>query len=168
MRRIHLILTLAALAAVPALAQMQVFIPKPAPAQTAPPQIQMSPQQAPTFDPALTPETARAAIAKLQARNKELRGQMAVTLGDLQAVRTQLDEMTRAGGMLVHAQCASPELSRRTDGGGEENCSASGYACSAVEGTCFRQCSTTTQCAGGFVCDTSASRCVVPTSGDDG
>src|SRR5215210_5194592 len=103
MRRAHLILTLAALAAVPALAQMQVFIPKPAPVQTvqtAPPQIQLAPQGAPTFDPALTPETARAAIAKLRARNKELRGQMAVTLGDLQSVRTELDEMTRAGGML--------------------------------------------------------------------
>jgi len=172
MRRRLVILSLAAIAAVPALAQFQIMqVPQPAPVpvtQTAPatPQIQMvTPSETPRFDPALTPETARAEITRLQKRIRDLRGQMAVTLADLQVLRTQLDEMTRAGGSLVRAVCASPELSRNT-AGAEENCYASGYTCGSVEGTCFRQCTTTAQCAPGFVCDTSASRCVVPSSGD--
>jgi len=61
---------------------------------------------------------------------------MGVTLGDLPRVRTQLDEITRAGGSLVRAQCVSPTLSRRTDGGGEVDCSTSGYVCGSVEGIC--------------------------------
>jgi len=92
---------------------------------------------------------------------------MGVTLGDLQALRAQLDEMTRAGGSLVRAQCVSDTLSRRTDGGGEENCAASGYMCSAVEGTCHRQCTSSSQCSAGFVCDIGAAHCVVPSTGDD-
>jgi aminopeptidase N len=58
-------------------------------------------------------------------------------------------------------------LSRRTDGGGEENCEASGYLCAPVEGTCRRSCTSSDQCAGGFVCDIGAARCVVPTASDD-
>ena len=169
MRRGLFILSLAAVAAVPVIAQIQtVRIPRAAPVQTAPviAPIQQSPSDAGVVEPWMTPETARAAIEKLQARNKELRGQMSVTLSDLQAVRTQLDEITRAGGSLVRAQCASPALSRRTDGGGEENCHASGYVCGEVEGTCKRQCSTSNDCAPGFVCDTGAARCVVPVVSD--
>ena len=173
MRRRLVILTLVALAAVPALAQIQILqVPEPAPApvvQPAPsaPQIQMvTPSETPTFDPASTPETARAAIKKLQDRIRELRAQMAVTLGDLQALRTQLDETTRLGGSLVRAVCASPALSRNT-AGAEENCYATGYTCGAVEGTCFRQCTSTSQCAPGFACDIAAARCVVPSSGDE-
>jgi len=163
MRRGLIILSLAAAAAVPVLAQIApIRIQRPAPVIVQP----VQPASPVSVEPWMTPETAKAAIEKLQSRNRELRGQMAVTLSDLQAVRTQLDEMTRAGGSLVRAQCVSPTLSRRTDGGGEENCAASGYACGEVEGTCLRQCNTTTQCAGGFVCDTSVSRCVVPPSGD--
>ena len=120
-----------------------------------------------SFDPALDPERARAVIAKLKAEKRALREQMTLTLGDLQQARSTLDEMTSRGGSLVRAQCVSDSLSRRTDGGGEENCSASGYTCSAVEGTCHRQCSTSNQCAGGFVCDTGAARCVVPVTSDE-
>ena len=85
----------------------------------------------------------------------------------LQQARSTIDEMTSRGGSLVRAQCVSDSLSRRTDGGGEENCAASGYTCSAVEGTCHRQCTTSNDCAGGFVCDTGAARCVVPVTSDD-
>ena len=168
MRRSVIILSLAAMAAaVPVLAQIQpIQIQRPAPIQVVPVPIQQSPANAGAIEPWMTPDTAKAAIEKLQARNRELKGQMAVTLGDLQVVRTQLDEMTRAGGSLVRAQCVSPQLSRRTDGGGEENCSASGYVCGEVEGTCKRQCSTSNDCASGFVCDTGAGRCVVPPTGD--
>lgn len=165
MRRGLLILSLAAIAAVPVIAQIQpVRIQRPGPVINQP--VQAEPVNTGVIEPWMTPETAKAAIERLQSRNRELRGQMAVTLSDLQAVRTQLDEMTRAGGSLVRAQCVSPGLSRRTDGGGEENCHASGYVCGEVEGTCLRQCSTSNQCAPGFVCDTGAARCVVPPSGD--
>lgn len=160
-------LALATAVAVPALAQVsmqnieRVVRPPRAISQT------VSPQGPVTFDPAMSPETARAAIARLKARNVALQKQMRLTLGDLQSVRTELDEMTRAGGSLVRAQCISASLSRRTDGGGQENCSASGYTCAPVEGTCRRSCTSSDQCAGGFVCDIGAARCVIPTSSDD-
>lgn len=168
MRRGLIVLSLAALAAVPVLAQIQpIQVQRPEPVKIMPvTPIQQSSSDASSIEPWMTPETAKAAIERLQARNRELKGQMSLTLADLQAVRTQLDEMTRAGGSLVRAQCASPALSRRTDDGGEENCYASGYVCGEVEGTCLRQCSTSNQCAPGFVCDTGAARCVVPPTGD--
>jgi hypothetical protein len=167
MKRAFLIcLAIVAAAAVPAIGQIRIqSIPR---TVTGPPANQtIAPQGPQSFDPAMTPETARAAIAKLQARNRELKKQMGLTLGDLQALRTQLDEMTRAGGSLVRAQCVSASLSRRTDGAGEENCAASGYTCGPVEGTCRRSCTSSDQCAGGFVCDIGAARCVVPTTSDD-
>jgi hypothetical protein len=143
MKRAFLIcLAIVAAAAVPAIGQIRI--------QTIPRTVTVPP-----------------AIAKLQARNRELKKQMGLTLGDLQALRTQLDEMTRAGGSLVRAQCVSASLSRRTDGAGEENCAASGYTCGPVEGTCRRSCTSSDQCAGGFVCDIGAARCVVPTTSDD-
>lgn len=160
-------LALIAAAAVPALGQIRIQnVVRPV---TAPPAAttQTQPQNVSTFDPAMTPETARAAIAKLRAKNLELKKQMQLTLGDLQALRTQLDEMTRAGGSLVRAQCVSETLSRRTDGGGEENCAASGYLCAPVEGTCRRSCTSSAQCAAGFVCDIGAAHCVVPPTSDD-
>lgn len=120
-----------------------------------------------SFDPALDPDKARALIAKLRSEKRALRDQMTMTLGDLQTARMTIDEITRAGGSLVRAQCVSAQLSRRTDGGGEENCAASGYNCSAVEGTCRRQCTSSDQCAGGFVCDIGAARCVVPMTSDN-
>ena len=159
----RLMAMLALVLVTPATAQMRV--PRIQPIVVQP--IVASPQGVDTVvEPWMTPETAKAAIEKLQARNRELKGQMSLTLADLQAVRTQLDEITRAGGSLVRAQCASPALSRRTDGGGEENCHASGYVCGEVEGTCKRQCSTSNDCAPGFACDTGAARCVVPPTGD--
>jgi hypothetical protein len=158
-------LAIATAAAVPALGQIRMqSIPR---AVTVPPPTTQTQPGAANFDPAMTPETARAAIAKLKAKNLELKKQMTLTLGDLQALRSQLDEMTRSGGSLVHAQCVSASLSRRTDGGGEENCAASGYMCAPVEGTCRRSCTSSDQCAGGFVCDIGAARCVVPPTSDD-
>jgi len=165
------LLVLAALAAlaVPAIAQIApVRIVRPV---EPPPQvhnIQITPQdQQLTFDVANDPERAKALISRLRAKNRELRGQMTVTLGDLQSLRAQLDEITRRGGSMVMAQCVSDTLSRRSDGGGEENCAASGYRCASVEGTCHRQCTTTAMCSPGFLCDTAASRCVPPPRGDD-
>jgi hypothetical protein len=164
MRKVLVIAAVIALA-VPAIAQI-------APIQiqqvTPPPVIQVAPKPSDqaTFDVANDPERARALIASLRAKNRELRTQMGMTLGDLQALRTELDEMTRRGGTLVRAQCVSDTLSRRTDGEGEENCAASGYTCASVEGTCHRSCNVSSECSAGFVCDTSVSRCVVPSAGE--
>lgn len=167
MRRGLIMLSLAVVAAVPVIGQITpVQIRRPAPVIAPVTPVQQAPGNPGAIEPWMTPESAKAAIEKLQARNRELKGQMAVTLSDLQSVRTQLDEMTRAGGSLVRAQCVSPALSRRTDGGGEENCNASGYVCGEVEGTCKRQCNTSNDCATGFVCDIGAARCVVPPTGD--
>lgn len=169
MRKPLLVLAALAALAVPAIAQIapvRIIRPVDPPPQVQ--NIQVTPQdQQLTFDVANDPERAKALIAKLRATNRELRGQMALTLGDLQSLRTQLDEITRAGGSLVRAQCVSATLSRRTDGAGEENCAASGYMCASVEGTCHRQCTTSNMCAPGFLCDTSVSRCVPPPRGDD-
>ena len=167
MRKILVVAAVIAAAAVPALAQISTIQVQQVPAPT-PQVIVATPPTGDqlTFDIANDPEKARALIASLRAKNRELRTQMGLTLGDLQALRAELDEMTRAGGSLVRAQCVSDTLSRRTDGGGEENCAASGYTCASVEGTCHRSCTVTSQCAGGFVCDTSISRCVVPSTGE--
>lgn len=144
MKRIRM-LALAALAlAIPAAAQViQVQPVQPRPMVIVPVMPTPTPQTQSgdlSFDPALDPDKARALIAKLRSEKRALRDQMTLTLGDLQNARTTIDEMTRAGGSLVRAQCVSESLSRRSDGGGEENCSASGYTCGAVEGTCLRQC----------------------------
>ncbi len=171
MTRIRLMALMFLALAIPASAQiMQIQNVQPRPMVIVPvmpaPSVQSQTGEL-SFDPALDPDKARALIAKLRAQKRELRDQMALTLGDLQAARTALDEITRPGGSGVMAQCVSADLSRRTDGGGEENCAASGYHCSPVEGTCRRQCTSSTQCAGGFVCDIGAARCVVPPTSDD-
>jgi hypothetical protein len=94
-----------------------------------------------------------------------LRDQLAVTLADLQNLRARLDDMTRAGGSLVTAQCTSDTISRNT-AGASEDCAASGYTCAAVSGLCHRSCTSTTMCSAGFVCDIPAARCVPPPVGD--
>lgn len=121
----------------------------------------VAPVRSPVFDVANDPERARALISKLRKDKRAMREKMQSTLVELQNARTTIDEMTRLGGSLVRAQCVSDTLSRTTSGV-EENCAASGYACANSEGTCHRSCSTTSQCAGGFVCDTGAGRCVAP------
>lgn len=113
------------------------------------------------------PEMMKAQIARLKKDKRELRLQLNASVADLQAARKTLDEMTRAGGSLVTAQCASPALSRNS-AGAEENCAASGYGCEPVSGLCRRMCSTSDQCASGFLCDTGAQRCVpYPSATDD-
>lgn len=152
----------AAMLTIPAIAQIApIRINRPAPPQG------MAQVQAPTeyrpllVDPANDPERARALIAKLQKDKRAMREKMQQTLVELQDARTTIYEMTREGGSLVRAQCVSGTLSRTTSGV-EENCAASGYACAGTEGTCLRTCTSTSQCASGFVCDTGSSRCVVP------
>ena len=100
----------------------------------------------------MTVEEAQAQIAKLRAEKRDLDGKLAEALATI-------DQWTRKGGSLVHAYCESDEVSR-SSAGATENCAASGYACSPVEGTCRRSCNVTTDCAGYHVCDTAAHVCV--------
>jgi hypothetical protein len=100
----------------------------------------------------MTVEEAQAQIAKLRAEKREVDAKLAEALATI-------DEWTRKGGSLVHAYCESDEVSR-SSAGATENCAASGYACSPVEGTCRRSCNVTTDCAGYHVCDTAAHVCV--------
>ena len=133
------------------------------------PQPQVAMPQGPeavALDPALSPETARAEIDRLKARVRDLRMQLSNTLANLQSARSELDEMQRAGGTLVRAQCVSQFLSRNT-AGASEDCSASGYTCAAVSGLCHRSCTTSDMCAAGFTCDIPAGRCVVPAPASD-
>lgn len=160
-----LILSLIALLfIVPALAQVtpvRVQSIRP-PAANIPPALPVARDpNAAVFDVANDPERARALIAKLRKDKREMREKMQSTLVELQNARATIDEMTRLGGSLVRAQCVSDTLSRTTSGQ-EENCAASGYTCAGSEGTCHRSCSSTGQCAAGFVCDTGAGRCVAP------
>lgn len=153
---------IAALVAIPAIAQitpLKILRPTP-PAGVN--QVQAPPEYRPIFvDPANDPERARALIAKLQKDKRAMRDKMQQTLVELQDARTIIYEMTREGGSLVRAQCVSGTLSRTTSGV-EENCAASGYACAGTEGTCHRSCTATSQCAPGYLCDTGAGRCVTP------
>ena len=153
---------IAAALAVPAIAQImprQILRPLTPPSQLN--QVRTQDYKPVMVDPAQDPERARALINKLQKDKRAMRDKMQQTLAELQNTRAIIDEMTRAGGSLVRAQCVSDTLSRTTSGA-EENCAASGYACAGTEGTCHRSCTATSQCAGGFVCDTGASRCVAP------
>jgi hypothetical protein len=109
-------------------------------------------QEADAARKVMTVEEAQAQIAKLRAEKREVDAKLAEALATI-------DQWTRKGGSLVHAYCESDEVSR-SSAGATENCAASGYACSPVEGTCRRSCNVTTDCAGYHVCDTAAHVCV--------
>lgn len=154
--------------AIPALAQMTPMrIARPiAPPQVA--RVAPTPYSPLVVDPANDPERARALIAKLQKDKRAMRDKMQQALAQVQELTRTIDEMTRAGGSLVRAQCVSPTLSRTTSGV-EENCAASGYMCGGTEGTCLRSCSNSSQCASGYVCDTGPGKCIIPPPpADDG
>lgn len=135
------------------------------PQRTQPPVI-VNTAPPPQLDPANDPERARAEINRLRGNNRQMRQQLSNTLADLQAVRRQIDEMSRAGGSLVSAYCASSTQSRNT-AGAIEDCSASGYVCAAVSGLCHRSCTTAAMCAPGFACDMDTGRCALPPVAED-
>lgn len=151
--RLRLVALIAAVVVVPASAQvMQVQqVQRP----LIVPHIVPPAQSSDAIQKVMTIEEAKAQIAKLNQEKRDLNDRLTATLATL-------DSWTKKGGTLVHAYCASDTMSQRTDGAGSEDCSASGYSCSQAEGTCHRQCNVSTECAGGFVCDTGAHSCVHP------
>jgi hypothetical protein len=163
MRRVVLLL-LALFVVAPVAAQ--VIIARPDAIQRTEPQVAVPSGNPAQLDVASDPERARAEIARLRARNRELRGQFSTTLADLQALRGQLDEMTRTGGSLVTAYCVGGTVSRNS-AGASEDCTASGYTCAAVSGLCHRSCTASSMCARGFACDILSGRCEVPAPAED-
>ena len=147
--RYRLAALLAAIVVTPALAQISMQ-PMPRPV-TLPPAatVQQDPDAARKIT---TLEDAQAQIAKLRAEKRDLDARLTEALATI-------DSWTKKGGSLVHAYCESEEMSR-SSAGASEDCSASGYRCSPVEGTCRRSCNVTTDCAGYHVCDTAAHVCV--------
>ena len=116
------------------------------------PKIQPVQQEPDATKKVMTVEEAQAQIARLRAEQRDLNAKLTEALATI-------DEWTKKGGSLVHAYCESDEVSR-SSAGATENCAASGYGCSPVEGTCRRSCNVTTDCAGYHVCDTAAHVCV--------
>ena len=87
--------------------------------------------------------TMRNQSATLQQQNADLRRQIA--------------EMTSHGGSLVRAYCALPSVSRNTAGG---HTACGRYLCEPVSGLCRDRCTTTDDCARGYVCNETT--CVNP------
>lgn len=157
--RIRLIALLAAILVTPALAQISMQpMQRPGTTVSLPPAatIQQDPDAATKV---MTIEEAKAQIAKLRAEKRDLTLQLNDSAAKLNETLATLTEWTKKGGSLVHAYCESEELSR-SSAGASEDCSAGGYRCSPVEGTCRRSCNVTTDCAGYYVCDTAAHVCV--------
>jgi hypothetical protein len=149
--RLHLLALLAAIVVTPALAQVMQVQPIQRPITV--PIVQPIQQLPDAIKKVMSIEEAQAQIAKLRSEKRELDAKLTEALATI-------DQWTKKGGSLVHAYCASETLSRRSDGAGEEDCAASGYACSQAEGTCRKSCNVTTDCAGYHVCDTAAHVCV--------
>ena len=128
------------------LALLALILVTPATAQMSAPRIQpiviqpivASPSNADTvLEPWMTPETAKKAIEQLRADKTELKASLADTNTRLAEAVARIDAMTKPGGSLVKAYCASETVSRNT-AGGEEDCSAGGYRCDQVSGLCHR------------------------------
>lgn len=175
--RLRLAVVLAAFIVTPALGQIMLppAAPPPPPPRTGavqvmrptlPPDAQATVGEHPArLEPWMTPETAKAAIEKLQADKRKLRDQYQLTLSEYQKTLAKLDEMTRVGGTLVTAHCEGTRSVNTA--GASEDCASSGYACSPVSGLCERSChgNSGTECAGGYVCD--SGQCIVPVPRDD-
>jgi hypothetical protein len=93
------------------------------------------------------PAKARETIARLYREKRELNARLTEALATIQ-------QYTDRKGSLVKAYCESREISRNT-AGATEDCSASGYICGDVEGTCKRRCEVSLDCAANFTCNPS-------------
>lgn len=72
---------------------------------------------------------------------------------------------TSANGGVGPATCISNGASCPTDQAVPFDCGA--YACEPAFGACLSSCSSSTDCAGGFLCDTGSKTCVAPTPAED-
>ena len=150
------------------LALLALILVTPATAQMRVPPIQpivlqpvvATPQSADlSVEPWMTPETAKKAIEQLRAERSELKTSLADTNTRLAEAIARIDEITKPGGSLVRAYCASRTVSRNT-AGAEEDCAASGYACDQVSGLCHRTARNSDMCAAGYNWDATTDRCI--------
>jgi hypothetical protein len=152
----RLLALLALVLVTPATAQMSV--PRIQPIQVQP--VAVSPQGADAvLEPWMTPETAKRAIEQLRAERTELKASLADTNTRLAEAIAKIDEMTKSGGTLVKAYCASSTVSRNT-AGAEEDCAAGGYRCDQVTGLCHRRATHSLMCSTGFNWDANTNQCI--------
>ena len=152
----RLLAVLALVLVTPATAQMRV--PRIQPIVVQP--VVASPQGVDTvLEPWMTPETAKAAIEKLRAERSELKASLADTNTRLADAIAKIEAMTKPGGTLVKAYCASATVSRNT-AGAEEDCSAGGYRCDQVTGLCHRSATHSGMCSINFNYDANTNQCV--------
>ena len=155
MTPIRLLALVALVLVTPATAQMSV--PRIQPIVVQP--IVASPQGADAvLEPWMTPETAKAAIEKLRAERAELKASLADTNTRLAEAIAKIDAMTKPGGSLVKAYCASATVSRNT-AGAEENCETGGYRCDQVSGQCHRRATHSGMCSPNHRYDAATQTC---------
>ncbi len=77
----------------------------------------------------------------------------------LTAAVQRIEDMTKFGGSLVQAYCASHTLSRNT-AGATEDCAVSGYTCDQVSGACHRRATMSDHCGPGHLFDPTRTSCV--------
>ena len=151
----RLLALLALIFVTPATAQMTV--PRIQPVVIQP--IVSAPNVDLVVEPWMNPETAKKAIEQLRADKTELKASLADTNTRLAEAVAKIDAMTKPGGSLVRAYCASSTVSKNT-AGAEEDCAASGYACDQVSGQCFRTARNSLMCAPGYNWDATTDRCI--------
>ena len=152
----RLLALLALILVTPATAQMRVPPIQPIVLQP----VVATPQSADlSVEPWMTPETAKKAIEQLRAERSELKTSLADTNTRLAEAVARIDEITKPGGSLVKAYCASRTVSRNT-AGAEEDCADSGYACDQVSGLCHRTATNSLMCAANYNWDARTNQCV--------
>ena len=152
----RLLALLALILVTPATAQMRVPPIQPIVLQP----VVATPQSADlSVEPWMTPETAKKAIEQLRAERTELKTNLADTNTRLAEAVARIDEITKPGGSLVKAYCASRTVSRNT-AGAEEDCADSGYACDQVSGLCHRSATNSLMCAAGYNYDAESNHCI--------
>jgi len=84
-------------------------------------------------------------VAMLQTQVKELKRQLDMVLKDSAAARGAMPR-------------CSADMRVSSSSNGSRDCEP--YLCDSVVGTCLMSCATSADCAGGFLCDIEAARCV--------
>jgi hypothetical protein len=149
------------------LALLALILVTPATAQMSAPRIQpivlqpivATPSADLSVEPWMTPESAKKAIEQLRAEKTELKASLADTNTRLAEAIAKIDQITKPGGTLVKAYCASDTVSRNT-AGAEEDCAAGGYACDQVTGLCHRTATNSMMCSSGFNWDARTNHCI--------
>jgi hypothetical protein len=122
-------------------------------AQNPPPRL-VNTIKSPQANPAQLAPNYEAMYQKERDKNRELKA-------EVQSLQARIAEMTRPGGSLVHAYCASPTVSRNT-AGASSDCESQGYTCEPVSGLCRTSARSSADCAGSNIHCPTTNTCVRP------